>query len=246
MKDIILFEGDSQYGNYRVVDTFYNDRLARVLYGSDDTPQSGLATDDDPELLFNYNQRFLEIAQSLMPTSVLVIGGGAMTLPTALSRQLVDVKIDVVEIDPLLPDLARQFFGLDDELPINIIIEDGRKYIEQCQSKYDLIFVDVFHGNEIVEDLLSAPSAGLYASCLSDGGSVIVNFISKYHTSRPALTHQLVDNFGQVFESIDIYPADHHESRRSEQNLILVASSGQAPELDYLQSVTVDVTPARI
>jgi hypothetical protein len=60
-----LHKFQTPYGSYKVVDTIYNGRPARMLYGAKNSPQSGIAFDDSPELLFDYNQRFLEIALSL-------------------------------------------------------------------------------------------------------------------------------------------------------------------------------------
>ena len=245
MQQTVLFDGESDHGHYRVVDTFYDGRLARVLYGNESTPQSGLATDDDPELLFNYNQRFLEVAYSMSPSKVLVIGGGVLTLPVALAERLQIPEIDVVEIDGLLPQLARNYFGFNDQPAINVVIQDGQSFIRDCNKQYDLIVIDAFSGPAVVEALFSVQNAAHYSRCLSDSGVVVVNFISRYRTTYQTLTHQIMKNFEQSFDSIDIYPADHHESSRVEQNLVLVAARGEQPSFDYLQSVTVAVTPPR-
>ncbi|MEO7904267.1 MAG: fused MFS/spermidine synthase [Candidatus Saccharimonadales bacterium] len=237
-----LYVGSTSFGDYRVIDTMYNGRMSRILYGSNNTPQSGLAMDDDPELLFDYNQRFLEIAQSTQPEAVLIIGGGAMTLPTALSRQLPQTTIDVVEIDPLLPQLAADYFGFGRCERTTVVIDDGVDYIKRCAKQYDMIIVDAFSGDEVATALFSASIASEYQRCLAQDGIVVVNFISKYHTRHRVLTHDLVDNFQSVFDVVIIYPADHDEPRREEQNLILVAAANLT-SLDYLQSDVVDVLP---
>ncbi len=121
----------SPLAHYRVIDGRYNGRPARILFGDNASPQSGLALDDDPELLFNYNQRFLEIAISIQPRSALVIGGGAFTLPRALLDHFPNLKLDVVEVDPVLPPLARQFFGLPETERLMVYSQDGRQFINQ-------------------------------------------------------------------------------------------------------------------
>lgn len=81
----IIYNGTSKLSHYRIIDRVYNDRPSRLLLSGDKgAPQSGLALDDQTELLFDYNQRLFEVALSLEPKSVLVIGGGAFTLPRAL------------------------------------------------------------------------------------------------------------------------------------------------------------------
>ena len=70
----VLFEGDSAYAHYRIADVSYMGRPARLLYGgTHEAAQSGLALDDRPELLFDYNQRLLE----LYPNSAPAIAVGA-------------------------------------------------------------------------------------------------------------------------------------------------------------------------
>src|SRR5690606_18554471 len=111
----IWLGGRRPHGEDRVVDVGYNRRRARRLCGGRDSPQSALAFDDSAEMIFNYNQRFMEIAQSLDPKHILVIGGGAFTLPTALLKRFPDARIEAVEIDELLVNLSKRFFGLKDD-----------------------------------------------------------------------------------------------------------------------------------
>src|SRR3954469_25939647 len=115
----VVWEGDTAYGHYQVVDAPYDGRPARVLYSGDhQAAQSGVATDGQPDLLFDYNQRLFEIARGVQPKTVLLIGGGVGTLPTALLAALPDVQVDMVEPDDGLTKLAYQYFDLpvDDRL----------------------------------------------------------------------------------------------------------------------------------
>lgn len=244
MKDSILFEGSSEYGAYRIVETIYEGRPARVLFSDGEVPQSGMALDDEPDLLFDYNQRFLEIALSLQPESVLVIGGGMLTLPTALSYHFPQATIDVVEIDPLLPQLARQFFDAAEDNAINVYVQDGVEYMATCTKQYDLIVIDAFSGFAIAHPLLTAEAAKRYAACLAGRGIVAVNFISKYYTRKPSLAHELYATFSSVFDEVELYSADPEYSKHAEQNIVLVAARTMA-DLDYLQSTVVHLLPVR-
>src|SRR5690606_30316147 len=138
----IWFEGRSPHGEYRVVDVFYNRRPARLLYGGGDSPQSALAFDDSAEMIFNYNQRFMEIAQSLDPKHILVIGGGAFTLPPALLKRFPDARSEAVVIDELLVNPSNRCCGLKDDPRLMVVVGDGRAYLEQTNNQYDLVVVD--------------------------------------------------------------------------------------------------------
>ena len=97
-----------------------------------------MARDDLPDLLFDYNQRLLEIVNSLYPKNILVIGGGAYTLPSAIITALPEVRVDVVELDPGLLALAKQYFGLPENDRMNIVHQDGRQFLEESSATYDM------------------------------------------------------------------------------------------------------------
>ena len=234
----LLYQVSSDYGTYRVIDMMYNGRPSRLLFGDDKSPQSGIALDQDLEMLFDYNQRFMEITASLRPSRVLVIGGGAFSFPTALVERSQDVIVDVVEIDPVLPKIARKFFYLKKHPNLNIVIGDGRQFIEQSQASYDLIVVDAFSGMDIPQRLLSVEAAKAYKKVLAPSGVIALNFISAYHTPKPQLAHQLLATFGVEFASVELYPAEYASRVRIADNLVMVASDNPMPNLDYLQSAS--------
>ena len=233
----IIYDGTSKFNRYRIIDRTYNDRPSRLLLsGNQATPQSGLAFDDNLELLFDYNQRLLEVALSLRPLSVLVIGGGAFTLPRSILDHLPEAQVDAVEIDPLLLRLARRYFQLKRNRRLNIHIGDGRDYIDQHQGQYDLIIVDAFNEYVIPKSLLTVEAAQQYAKLLTPNGTLALNIIAKYNSSLPTLAHRLLASFHDSFTSLTLYPADIHDPKNEEQNLIFVASHQPSPSLDYLLS----------
>lgn len=238
----VLFEGKSPFSQYRVVDMVYDGRPARMLFGDNDSPQSGEARDDDPTLLFSYNQRFLEIAKSSRPQRVLVIGGGAFSLPMALLDYFHDISVDVVEIDPLLVELARRFFTLKDDARLQIITDDGRRYIEACQSRYDLIIIDAFSEFDVPKPLLSYEAAQHYSRVLTKDGLIAMNFVADYHGTQPSLAHELLETFRQDFRVVDIYPVEFDGEHVGEQNLLLIASKQADPSLDYLQATPITIS----
>jgi len=231
----VLYETKSPYGTYRVVDMTYDDRPARVLFGDRNSPQSGMALDDNPELIFDYNQRFLEIMHSIRPQTVLVIGGGVGMLPTAAFHQFPNMTIDVVEIDETVVRIARDFFALPDDPRYTVHITDGLDFLRQAQGRYDMIILDAFLGYTIPHHLLTEEAVRLYRQFLSPHGVVAVNFISEYRPRRRRLAHEIIDIFRTVFPEVALYQADASYRAGDEQNYILTASS-RLRDFDYLQS----------
>lgn len=237
----VLYEGSSDFSHYKIVDTVYDGRKSRLLFGGHNTPQSGLALDDAPHLLFDYNQRFLEIAQSLHPGKVLLIGGGTLTLPKAMLERFTNIDIDVVELDPLLPVLAHRYFKVKEDARLHVYIDEGRHYLDQAKGKYDLIVVDAFNEFTIPRPLYTVGAVKHYARLLKKDGVLAMNFIASYHGYKKTLTHELVATFCTGFQAVSLYPADHTYTTKYDQNLLLVASQKEDVPLDYLQSETVEL-----
>jgi len=238
----VVYSGQSNYGKYQVVDMVYDGRPARVLYGDKNSPQSGVARDDSPELLFDYNQRFLEMIMSQRPKRLLVIGGGAFMLPIAAFHRFPDMTIDVVEIDELLVNISRDYFDLPSSSRLNVHIEDGVEFLARTRTRYDMIIIDVFSGYTIPYHFLEMHALTQYRRHLIRRGVVAINFISEYKPRRPRLAHELVTSFQDVFPYLSLYQADPHYYRGEDQNMLLAASDAPM-HFDYMQSHQLELLP---
>lgn len=70
------------------------------------------------------------------------LGGGAMV--RFLNHDFPEMQLDVVEIDPVVVALAREFFGTVPGPRTRIITEDAFQYLRQAPERYDVIFMDAF------------------------------------------------------------------------------------------------------
>lgn len=228
---------DTKYEHYEIVERQYEGRPARVLFsGQRRAAQSGIALDDNPDLLFDYNQRLLELANALYPRSVLVVGGGAFTLPMALLTALPEAHITVVELDEELGAIATEYFGLVPNDRMTIVYDDGRQYLESAQQTYDLIILDVFSELHIPESFLTAEANKLLVSRLNVGGCVALNIIASYQGRNAGLIKSQIAAYGQNFDKVTIYPAAYGLTSWLPQNLVLVAQLAPAMELnDYIR-----------
>ncbi|HET9173738.1 MAG TPA: fused MFS/spermidine synthase [Candidatus Saccharimonadales bacterium] len=237
MADTLVYEGSTEIQHYQVVDTIYEGRPARVLFsGQRGAAQSGIATDDNPDLLFDYNQRYLELIESRMPRRVLLIGGGAYTLPSALLKLFPSLHIDVVELDPGLDDIARRFFGLQSDPRLRIFHSDGRYYLEQSHNTYDAILIDAFTHTTVPSALRDAEVPALVSKRLTAHGVVAMNVISPFMGPNAGLIRELTAYYQSVFPSVAIHPAGRTLfTLQLPQNLLLIASKdkGDSFQLRY-------------
>ncbi len=246
-KDGILFEGDTEYGHYQVVDTIYSGRRARVLYSGDHlAAQSGVAHDGLNDLLFDYNQRFIELVRALLPKRILLIGGGAFTLPKAVVDEFPDVLLDIVEMDGELLGIAQKYFDFKPGKHTNVHTGDGRRYLEATGAIYDVILVDAFTHDTIPPSLQTIEAARSLSRHLSNNGVIAMNIITAYNGRRSAVLHRQIAALQMAFSHIEIFPASHSLSLWMPQNLVLIGQNNLHDPQQYLRYAALDLPEVNI
>ncbi|MDB5187092.1 MAG: spermine synthase [Candidatus Saccharibacteria bacterium] len=170
---------DTASAHYSIFDRVLDGQPVRGIATGPNGTQSGIYINDPNKLVFWYTQRMVEVvAQAPKHDRILVLGGGAFTLPQYLATTYPDSTIDVVEIDPKLADIARQYFYYKDPKNVNMIFEDARTYINKSQQKYDAILVDVYSDSSVPFSLTTKEYGQQIERLLADKGIVIVNMIA--------------------------------------------------------------------
>jgi spermidine synthase len=96
-------------------------------------------------LKLEYTQyMFLSYALKARHQRVLIVGLGGGAMVHFLTRYDPQVKVDVVEIDPAVVQVAEEFFGIRSQGNVNIITADAFKYLAESQIPYDVIYMDAF------------------------------------------------------------------------------------------------------
>lgn len=237
MDQEILWEGDTALGRYQVVDTLYDNRPARVLYSGDrQAAQSGVAKDNNPDLLFDYNQRMFELATSLLPKSLLLIGGGVGTLPKALLEALPDIHVDMVEPDSGLTDLAYKFFDLPVDDRLHIYHTDGRSFLREHAERYDMVLVDAFMHTTIPKNLKTLEAFRAYGKHLQPEGVLSMNVISGYYGPSAHVLKEICAAAADTFAVVEAFLASHGYSLWLPQNFVLTAQKDKGLSLkDYMR-----------
>jgi spermidine synthase len=220
--EVSIFKGkDSQTG--RPTLNLSTDRFGR---------QSTMFLDGD-DLSSEYG-RFYRLMEHFNPNfkDTLMIGGAAYIYPNYYLRQYPEAKIDVVEIDPKLTQLARQYFSLQDNPRLDIIHEDGRVFLNQNQKKYDVVLMDAFNSISIPPQLASQEAAQKVADSLTDDGVVLVNIISAASGKRSAFLQAEYMAYQAVFPQVLVFIVNSPDQPEAAQNIMLVAlKSDRKPEL---------------
>lgn len=237
MQRDVLWEGETDLGHYQVIDCTYDGRPARVLYsGKRQAAQSGVAKDARADLLFDYNQRMFELVSNLSPDKVLLIGGGVGTLSKALLEALPAIRIDMLEPDAGLTDLAYRFFELPVDERLRIFHTDGRAYLRRTAERYDMILVDAFMHTTIPKELKTVEAFQAFRKHLKSEGVFAMNVISGYYGPGAATLRQLYAAACQSFDAVDIFLAGRGYSLWLPQNFVLTAQGKvDLPIGDYVR-----------
>lgn len=114
------------------------------------------------------------------PGSALLVGLGAGSLAKFIYRNLPECRSTVVEINPRVEFVARQYFRLpDDPARLSVVIGDGADYMLAGDRRFDYILVDGFDPDARAGVLDTLP---FYQACrarLSDRGLLAVNLLGR-------------------------------------------------------------------
>lgn len=172
-------EIDTASAHYSIFNGVSNGRLARGIATGPNGTQSGIYLDNPNELLFWYTQRMAEVvAAAPKHDRILVLGGGAFTLPQHLATTYPNSQVDVVEIDPELAKIARQYFEYQDPANVELIFQDARTYVDRSDRQYDVILVDVYSDGDVPFSLMTKEYGQHLQRLLADDGVVGVNMIA--------------------------------------------------------------------
>ena len=171
---------DTPSANYMISDTSPGspDNI-RLLITGPGGYQSGISTENPDELVFWYPQIIAQaVASAPQKNNILILGGGAYTIPRHLAGQYPEAKIDVVEIDPKLADISAEHFYYAKPANVNHISSDARTYINTTEKKYDIIIVDVYSDASVPFTILTREyGAGIRGVALSDA-VILANIIA--------------------------------------------------------------------
>lgn len=169
---------DTMSAHYIIKNTSYNGEQIRGLQTGPRGIQSGVRTDGSSDPVFWYTKELARITLEKQPRSVLILGGGAFTLPEYLGEKLPEARVDVVEIDPKLEAIAEDYFYFTKPSNVELIFADARSFINQTDRRYDVIIVDVYGDTSIPFSLLTREYGEQVSARLNDKGIVLANIIA--------------------------------------------------------------------
>ncbi len=144
------------------------------------------------------------------PKDVLIIGGGDGGALREVLKHPTVKNIVLVDLDPEVMNVVRKYLpeipgGAFDDSRVKIIHEDGRKYVENTDSKFDVIIVDVTDPcSGIASKLFTKEFYKVCKNSLREDGVIVtqaesVNFSHLYfEISFPTICRTIKEEFKNV------------------------------------------------
>lgn len=170
---------DTTAAHYTIETVNYGSRTVQTIATSPSGYQSGVDMNNPDELVFWYTQELARlVATSPRKDKILILGGGTFTLPRYLAHAYPESRIDTVEIDPALSDIARRYFAYDDPPNVQLRTEDARTYVAQTTESYDIVIVDVYSGMDMPFSLITKEYGEALGRIVTRQGVVLVNIVA--------------------------------------------------------------------
>jgi spermidine synthase len=221
----ILYEGDSIYNHIRIKQ---GGQERCMLFGRyRDERQTCMDMSKPDTSVFEYTgMMFVGFLFQPETKEVALIGLGGGYVPTVFNLHLPDIRLDTIEIDPLVYKLAGKFFSLKETAMQKFIIADGRQYLKRTQRRYDQIWIDAFNTDYIPVHMTTREFLQLVKSRLTKNGIVLQNV----HNTNQLFDAQ-VATFRSVFRQVYIF-----KGARSGNSIVVGADNPLFMPPDFKQA----------
>ncbi len=247
-----LYDLDTGYQRVLVYNTIDKARgePMRVLATGPEGVQSAMYPAEPQALAVPYT-RFYRLAAHFRPDvqRMLMLGGGGYSFPKYVLSQPQEfggARMDVVEIDPGVTDIARRHFDWQDSPAVTVHHDDARRFLAregaraqaEGGAKYQVALVDVFTSHLAVPfHLATRETLTALANLLDERGVVLVNCISAAEGPRSRFYRALLATYRSVFPRVESFLVLNPGDPTEFQNILLVAfKSPAAPALTSVQS----------
>lgn len=161
----------------------------------------------DPEAkqsvsLFTYGLHGLARVYTEEIKDVLCIGMGVGIVPMQFARE--GTKVDVVEINGAIVDVAKAHFDLEPE-KLNLTIGDGRQFVNAATKQYDAVILDAFLGDSSPSHLMTQEAFAGMRRVLQPSGVLVINCFGEFEAGEDYFTASLDKTLKSVFGTVRIH-----------------------------------------
>jgi len=191
---------NSVFGEIQVMDSVSS---GHRLYFNDKLTQNGMDPETGQSIYqFSYMLSGLTRVYNRELNHVLCIGLGVGMAPMEFARK--GVAVDAVEINPAIVDVAEEHFLFEPD-KVNVIVDDGRHYLNECEATYDAAMLDAFLGDSSPSHLMTKEAFDAIKKVLKPGGTLVINSFGDFSPGRDFFVASLDKTLKSVFRSVKIH-----------------------------------------
>jgi len=222
---------DTEYGRIIIENGQYSGESVRY-YRQSGAYSSATYLDEERkfEIVYNYIKKYDMMFDFLDVKQVAMIGGAAYQYPKYFISHFPDKKIDVIEIDPVSTEIAKQYFFLDDlidtygEERLGLYNDDGRIFLSNCNKKYDAILNDAFSGEVPVGTLATLEAAETIKQQLNTGGVYMSNVLSAVDGDGGKFLRAEIKTLEKVFNHVYVVRVRENATKEDFTNWMVIAT----------------------
>lgn len=189
--------------------------------------QSSMYLDSPFDTDFDY-PGYLHLALALAPQAArtLAIGLGGGTVVKRMWRDYPEMRIDAVELDQDVIEIAHEYFALPRDERIRVLVDDGRHFLEECTENYDIAIVDAFDGDDVPGSLTDAGFMAAARRKLTAGGVLAYNFMGSVEGEQAEPFSALHGTLASTWRGVWVFVVNEGvDSGKS--NIVLLASDAE-------------------
>ncbi|MDR2443838.1 MAG: fused MFS/spermidine synthase, partial [Deltaproteobacteria bacterium] len=170
----IVFEGDSAYNHITVMD---NNGIRTMFLGQNaDEAETSINIANPESAVFEYPGMMLAALALAKNREILMLGLGGGFIPNIFKKHLPNHNLTVVELDPLVAEIAETYFWFKAEKNIKLVIKEGLEFISGAPNNaYDQIWLDAYGGEHIPEHLTTLDFLAIVQLKLAPDGLLVQN-----------------------------------------------------------------------
>ena len=197
----ILAEYPSHYGNLKVVGIVPKGKkeFSQYVLYQNGLIQNKMSAEGNSLTASTYN---LEKLTNFAPhaKNALILGFGVGVVPSKLKKK--GMKVSVVDINPNTLSVAKKYFHYKQN-NTKIFFEDARMFVRKCVDEYDIVIIDIFHGDGMPEHVTTKEFFQDIKTCLSTNGILVSNAIISLENETTKMS--LVATIYSVFSNTHFF-----------------------------------------
>jgi spermidine synthase len=219
----LIFEKYSPYHQVQVID---EDGFRMLSFNG--TRETRMSLADPLQGHFEYTEYFhTPWVWNRDIQRVLMVGLGGGSTQRSYQHYYTNVTVDTVEIDPVVIDVAKKYFGVTETPRHKIYNLDGRVFLKRTTNQYDVVLMDAYtwtrYGSSIPPHLTTKEFFALASQRMTTNGVLAYNVIGQIQGWKADIVGGIYHTMKEIFPQVYLFPA------KSSMNVVFVATKSARP-----------------